>query len=32
MDASNADVVAGLDNIVETVFEARHRPEIDGRL
>lgn len=28
----NADVVAGLDNIVETVFEALHRPEIDGRL
>ena len=28
----NADVLAGLDNIVETIFEALHRPEIDGRL
>ncbi len=28
----NADVLASLDNIVETIFEALRRPEIDGRL
>jgi very-short-patch-repair endonuclease len=28
----NADVQANLDAIVETIYEALHRPEIDGRL
>jgi len=28
----NADVIAHLDIVVETIFEALHRPEIDGRV
>ncbi len=28
----NADVQTNLDAVVETIFEAIHRPEIDGRL
>lgn len=28
----NADVLLRTDNVVETIFEALHRPEMDGRL
>ena len=28
----NADVLARTEQVVETIFEALHRPEIDGRL
>jgi adenine-specific DNA-methyltransferase len=28
----NIDVLASLDTAIETIFEALHRPEIDGRL
>jgi len=28
----NADVLARTDQVVETIFEALHRPEMDGRL
>jgi very-short-patch-repair endonuclease len=28
----NGDVIAGLDKIVETIFEALHRPEINALL
>jgi len=28
----NGDVLAQLENVVETIFEALHRPEMDGRL
>jgi len=28
----NGDVHAHMENVVETIFEAMHRPEMDGRL
>ena len=27
----NSDVLTGLDGVLETIFEALHRPEMDGR-